>query len=80
MPGTPSFDPPTGESLSGPGVDPHLVLAEVLKVYRELQARYDAAKFAGDPVDARALGECCDAIGAVVERWQEMETHNGGDT
>lgn len=25
LPGTPTFDPPTGASLSGPGVAPHLV-------------------------------------------------------
>lgn len=80
MPGTPTFDPPTGASLSGPGVAPHLVVAEILKVYRELQTRYDAAKFAGDPVDARALGECCDAIGGVLERWQEPEIPDGRDT
>lgn len=76
MPGIPSFDP-LDEAMSGQAADPQLVVAEVLKVYRELRARYDAAKFGGDPVGRRALGECCDAIGGVLERWQETETPDG---
>lgn len=76
MPGIPSFDP-LDESMSGRDADPQLVVAEVLKVYRELQARYDAAKFGGDLVGRRALGECCDAISDVLERWAETAAADG---
>jgi len=70
VPGVPQFDP-LDPSMSGDDADPELVLVEVQKVYRELRDRYNTAKFAADPVGRRALGECLDAVGRVLERWEE---------
>jgi len=64
----PSSDP-LHPSMSGDDADPTLVLTEIQKLYREIRAHYDQAKWGQDPVGRRALGECLDAIGAVVDRW-----------
>jgi len=60
---------PAASLDEGDDADPTLVLTEIQKLYREIRAHYDQAKWGQDPVGRRALGECLDAIGAVVDRW-----------